>query len=56
VKPTDPKRIVAAGYDRMADRHLAWSGLRPSAPSRRFPALADARFPWVVGRAPEAES
>ena len=27
----DPKAVVAAGYDRIADRYLAWSGLRPSA-------------------------
>jgi SAM-dependent methyltransferase len=27
----DPKEIVAAGYDRIADRYLAWSPLRPSA-------------------------
>ena len=26
----DPKQIVAAGYDRIAERYLAWSGLRPS--------------------------
>jgi cyclopropane fatty-acyl-phospholipid synthase-like methyltransferase len=26
----DPKAIVAAGYDRIADRYLAWSALRPS--------------------------
>ena len=26
----DPKEIVAAGYDRIADRYLDWSPLRPS--------------------------
>jgi SAM-dependent methyltransferase len=26
----DPKRIVADGYDAIAERYLAWSGLRPS--------------------------
>jgi SAM-dependent methyltransferase len=45
VKPTDPKRIVAAGYDRMAERYLASSGLRPSPPRRRFLALADELIP-----------
>ncbi|MEX2011604.1 MAG: class I SAM-dependent methyltransferase [Chloroflexota bacterium] len=29
--PGDPKRLVAAGYDAMAQRYLEWSGLRPSA-------------------------
>ncbi|HEV8488214.1 MAG TPA: class I SAM-dependent methyltransferase [Candidatus Limnocylindrales bacterium] len=29
--PNDPKRIVAAGYDAMAQRYLEWSALRPSA-------------------------
>jgi SAM-dependent methyltransferase len=29
---TDPKRIVAAGYDIAAGRYLAWSGKRPSGP------------------------
>jgi SAM-dependent methyltransferase len=29
--PGDPKRIVAAGYDAMAQRYLEWSALRPSA-------------------------
>jgi SAM-dependent methyltransferase len=29
--PSDPKRIVAAGYDEMAQRYLEWSALRPSA-------------------------
>ena len=36
----DPKRIVADGYDAMAERYLAWSGLRPSATRLRYLALA----------------
>jgi hypothetical protein len=26
----DPKEIVERGYDRMAERYLEWSDLRPS--------------------------
>ncbi|HZC31661.1 MAG TPA: class I SAM-dependent methyltransferase [Candidatus Bathyarchaeia archaeon] len=37
----DPKQVVAAGYDAMAERYLAWSGLRPSAARLRYLALAD---------------
>ena len=37
---TDPKEIVARGYDAIAERYLAWSGLRPSAARRRYLALA----------------
>jgi SAM-dependent methyltransferase len=29
--PRDPKRLVAAGYDTIAERYLEWSALRPSA-------------------------
>jgi SAM-dependent methyltransferase len=36
----DPKRIVADGYDSMAERYLAWSDLRPSATRLRYLALA----------------
>jgi SAM-dependent methyltransferase len=36
----DPKRIVADGYDAMAERYLAWSDLRPSAARLRYLALA----------------
>ncbi len=43
--PTDPKRIVATGYDAMAERYLAWSGLRPSAARLRYLALADQLIP-----------
>jgi SAM-dependent methyltransferase len=32
----DPKRIVEAGYDRIAQRYLEWSGLRPSSVRRRW--------------------
>jgi SAM-dependent methyltransferase len=33
---TDPKRIVAAGYDIVAERYLDWSGKRPSGPRLRW--------------------
>jgi ubiquinone/menaquinone biosynthesis C-methylase UbiE len=36
----DPKRIVADGYDVMAERYLAWSDLRPSKTRLRYLALA----------------
>jgi cyclopropane fatty-acyl-phospholipid synthase-like methyltransferase len=36
----DPKRIVADGYDVIAERYLAWSGLRPSAARLRYLELA----------------
>jgi SAM-dependent methyltransferase len=32
----DPKRIVAAGYDEVAMRYLAWSGLTPSPERMRY--------------------
>ena len=41
----DPKQVVAAGYDRIAERYLAWSGLRPSPARLRALALADERIP-----------
>jgi SAM-dependent methyltransferase len=41
----DPKQVVAAGYDRIADQYLAWSGLRPSPARLRALALADDRIP-----------
>jgi len=41
----DPKRVVASGYDAMAERYLAWSDLRPSAARLRYLALADALIP-----------
>ena len=37
---TDPKRIVAEGYDTMAGRYLAWSDLRPSPTRLHYLALA----------------
>jgi SAM-dependent methyltransferase len=36
----DPKRIVADGYDTMAERYLAWSDLKPSPTRLRYLALA----------------
>jgi SAM-dependent methyltransferase len=41
----DPKRVVAEGYDRIAERYLAWSGLRPSPARLRVLELADRRIP-----------
>jgi SAM-dependent methyltransferase len=41
----DPVDIVASGYDRIADRYLAWSALRPSAARLRALELADALIP-----------
>jgi SAM-dependent methyltransferase len=41
----DPKRVVADGYDRIADRYLAWCALRPSAARRRALELADNLIP-----------
>ncbi|HUQ79394.1 MAG TPA: methyltransferase domain-containing protein [Patescibacteria group bacterium] len=40
-----PQEIVAAGYDRIAERYLAWSGLRPSATRQHALALAVAAIP-----------
>ncbi len=41
----DPKKVVAAGYDAMAERYLAWSDLRPSAARLRYLALAQDLIP-----------
>ena len=41
----DPKQVVADGYDRIAERYLAWSGLRPSAARQRALTLAEERIP-----------
>ncbi|HEY8439793.1 MAG TPA: methyltransferase domain-containing protein [Candidatus Limnocylindrales bacterium] len=41
----DPKAIVAAGYDRIAEQYLAWSALRPSEARLRALALADRLIP-----------
>jgi SAM-dependent methyltransferase len=40
-----PQEVVAAGYDQIADRYLAWSGLRPSGARLRALTLADERIP-----------
>jgi SAM-dependent methyltransferase len=45
VNPTDPTRIVAAGYDAIAERYLEWSALRPSAARLRYLTLADELIP-----------
>ena len=42
---TDPKRIVAEGYDTMAGRYLAWSDLRPSPTRLRYLSLAVVLIP-----------
>jgi SAM-dependent methyltransferase len=44
-EPVDPKSVVADGYDRIADRYLAWSALRPSAARLRALDLADELIP-----------
>ncbi len=41
----DPKRIVADGYDAIAERYLAWSDLRPSPARLRYLALALDQIP-----------
>ena len=41
----DPKRVVADGYDQIADRYLAWSALRPSPARLRALDLADSVIP-----------
>jgi len=41
----DMKRIVADGYDRIADRYLAWSALRPSLARLEALDLADRLIP-----------
>ena len=45
VAVVDPVDIVARGYDRIADRYLAWSALRPSAARLRALQLAEALIP-----------
>jgi SAM-dependent methyltransferase len=44
-RPGSPQAIVAAGYDRIAERYLAWSGDRPSAARQRALAIADSAIP-----------
>lgn len=41
----DPRQVVADGYDRMADRYLSWSALRPSVARLRALGLADELIP-----------
>jgi SAM-dependent methyltransferase len=41
----DPKRVVAAGYDAMAERYLVWSDLQPSATRLQYLALSQDRIP-----------
>jgi SAM-dependent methyltransferase len=41
----DPKKVVASGYDAMAERYLAWSDLRPSATRMRYLTLAQDLIP-----------
>jgi SAM-dependent methyltransferase len=43
--PGTPQAIVADGYDRMAERYLAWSGARPSHARQRILDLALATIP-----------
>jgi SAM-dependent methyltransferase len=45
VRTDDPAAIVAAGYDRIGDRYLEWSGLRPSPARRSALDLADTLIP-----------
>jgi SAM-dependent methyltransferase len=43
--PKDPREIVAAGYDAIAERYYAWSDARPSATRMRWLAKALERIP-----------
>ncbi|HET7029938.1 MAG TPA: class I SAM-dependent methyltransferase [Candidatus Limnocylindrales bacterium] len=43
-----PQEIVAAGYDAVAERYLAWSPGRPSGARRRVLELADSTIPRGV--------
>ena len=43
--PGSPQAIVADGYDRIAERYLAWSGARPSPARRRALDLALGAIP-----------
>ncbi|HYH92578.1 MAG TPA: class I SAM-dependent methyltransferase [Candidatus Saccharimonadales bacterium] len=43
--PPDPRRVVADGYDAIAERYFAWSDERPSAPRLEWLARADALIP-----------
>jgi ubiquinone/menaquinone biosynthesis C-methylase UbiE len=41
----DPKRIVEAGYDRIAERYAAWAGLELTGERARYVAMLCARLP-----------
>jgi cyclopropane fatty-acyl-phospholipid synthase-like methyltransferase len=41
----DPKQIVAAGYDRIAERYSAWTGTALRGPRARFVAALQGRLP-----------
>ncbi len=43
--PPDPKRAVASGYDRIAERYLRWTRERPAAVRRRYLELLMSRVP-----------
>jgi SAM-dependent methyltransferase len=43
--PDDPRRIVAEGYDRVAERYFEWSDARPSPTRLAWLAEADERIP-----------
>ena len=42
---TDPREVVARGYDEVAERYLEWSPLRPSEARLRYLRLACERIP-----------
>jgi SAM-dependent methyltransferase len=42
---TDPRDVVARGYDQVAERYLEWSGLRPSPARLRYLQVALERIP-----------
>lgn len=42
---TDPREVVARGYDRAAERYLEWSALRPSPARLRYLGIALERIP-----------
>ncbi len=44
-RAVDPRRVVAEGYDAIAERYYAWSDARPSATRRRWLAKALERIP-----------
>jgi hypothetical protein len=54
----DARRIVADGYDAVAERYFAWSDAQPSRVRRAWldRPLEHARFLWVIARRPEDSS